>query len=105
MLDIVAAFDQKADDWDRVRNVEKNNTGRDHAVECCIASQIQQSQDGHNDAADKVCSERNVYSRVDVAEEFRKRKPMVASEGPAEPALPCMAGDQAPYTSRYDQTL
>lgn len=102
MLDVVAAFDQKADDWDCVGHVEEDDTGRDHAVECCIASQIQQSQDGHNHAADKVRAERDVDSRVDVAEEFRKGKSMVASEGPAEAALPCMAGDQAPYPGRYD---
>lgn len=102
MLDIAAAFDQKADDRNRVGNVEEDDTGRDHAVECRIASQIQQSEDGDDDAADKVCSERDVDSRVDVAEEFGKGKPVVASEGPAEAALPCMAGDQAPYPGRYD---
>lgn len=102
MLDVVAAFDQKADDWDCVGNVEEDDAGRDHAVECSVASQIQQAQDGHNHAADKVCSERDVESRVDVAEEFGKGESVVASEGPAEAALPCMAGDQAPYPSRYN---
>ena len=73
MIDIVAAFDQKADDRDRVGNVKKDDTGRDHAVESCVASQIQQAQDGHDNAADKVRTERYIHSRIDVAEEFAER--------------------------------
>ena len=92
-MDVVAAFDQKADDWDRVGNVEKDNAGRNHAVEGCIAPQIQQSQDGHDAAADNMRPEGNIYTRVHVAEESRKGKPAVASKRPAKPALPCMAGD------------
>ena len=92
-MDIVAAFDQKADDWDRVGDVEQDDAGGNHAVEGCIATQIQQSQDGHDNAADDMRSERNVYAKVDVAEESRKGKTAVAGKGPAEPALPCVAGD------------
>ena len=104
-MDIVAAFDQKAADWDCVGNVKKDNAGRDHAVERRVAPQIQQSQDRHDDAADKMRSERNVHPRIDVAEEFGKGEPAVASEGPTESALPGMTGDQAPDSCRYEQTL
>ena len=104
-MDVVATFDQKADDRDGVGNVEKDNAGRDHAVECRIATQIQQSQDRHNDAADKMRSQGNVHARVYVAEKLRKGKSTVASKRPAEPTLPCMAGDQTPDPCRYDQTL
>ena len=93
MLNVVAAFDQKADDRNGVGNVQKDNAGRDHAIERCVAPQVQQSQDRHNDAADEMGSERNVHTRVDVAEELREGKTTVASKGPAEPALPCMTCD------------
>ena len=83
MMNIVAAFDQKADDRDCVRNVEKDDAGRDHAVESCIASQIQQSQNGHNNAADKMGAEGDIDSRIDMAEKFTKGQATVASEGPA----------------------
>ena len=82
-MDVVTAFDQKADDRDRVRDVKKDDTGRDHAVESRIASQIQQAQDSHNNAADKVRAERHIHSGIDVAEEFAKRQAAVASKGPA----------------------
>ena len=41
MVDIVAAFDQKADDRDGVRNVKKDDASRDHAIESCITPKIQ----------------------------------------------------------------
>ncbi len=91
MMDIVAAFDQKADDWDSVGDVEKDDTSCDHAVERRVAAQIQQAQDGDDDAADEMRPERDVDARVDVAEEFGEGESTVASERPAQATLPRMA--------------
>ena len=82
-MDVVAAFDQEADDRDGVGNVEKDDAGRDHAVESGIAPQIQQSEDRHDDAADEVGAERDIDPRIDVAEETAKGQAAVASKGPA----------------------
>lgn len=43
MVDVVAAFDQKADDRNGIRNVKKDDAGGDHAIESCITAKIQQS--------------------------------------------------------------
>ena len=83
MADVVAAFDQQADDRDGVGDVEKDDARRDHAVERRVAPQIQQSQDRHDEAADEVRAERDVDAGIDVAQEFRKGKAAVAREGPA----------------------
>ncbi len=90
-MDIVATFDQKADDGDSVRDVEKDDAGRDHAVERRVAAQIEQAQDGDDDAADEMRSERDVDAGVDVAEEFGEGESTVASKRPAQATLPRMA--------------
>ena len=104
-MDVVATPDQKAYDRNSVRDVKEDDASRNHAVEGRIAPQVQQSQDRHDDAADEMCPERDIDAGVDVAEEFGKGEPAVASKGPAEPALPGMASDQTPDARRDDQGL
>ena len=104
-MDVVATSDQKADNGNSVRDVKKDNASRNHAVKRRIAPQIQQPQHSHDDAADEMRSERDIHAGIDVAEEFGKGKPAVASKGPAEPALPRMASDQTPDARRDDQSL
>ena len=104
-MDVVAAPDQKAYNRNSVRNVKKDDASRNHTVERRIAPQIQQSEDSHDDAADEMRPERDIDAGIDVAEVFGKGKPAVASKGPAEPALPRMAGDQTPDPRRDDQSL
>ena len=104
-MDVVAAPDQKAYDRNSVRNVKEDDASCNHAVEGRIAPQVQQSQHSHDDAADEMRPKRDIDAGIDVAEEFRKGKPAVASKGPAEPALPRMAGDQTPDARRDDQGL
>ena len=96
MLDIIAAFDQEADDRDRIRDIEEDDTRRNHAVKSRIATQIQQPQHRHDDAANEMRSERDISAGVDMAEEFGKGQAAIASKGPAEAALPRVASDQAP---------
>ena len=105
MMDVVATPDQKAYHRNSVRNVKKDDASRNHAVERRVAPQIQQSQHGHDNAADEMRPERDIDAGVDMAEELGKGKPAVASKGPAEPALPRMAGDQTPDPRRDDQSL
>lgn len=104
-MDVVATSDQKADNGNSVRDVKKDNASRNHAIKRRIAAQIQQPQHSHDDAADEMRPERDIHAGIDVAEEFGEGKPAIASKGPAEPALPRMAGDQTPDARRDDQSL
>ena len=105
MVDIIAAFDQEADDGDGVGGVEEDDASRDHAVEGGVAPQIQQAQDDDDDAADQVGAEGDVDAGVDVAEELAERQAAVAGKGPAQAALPRMARDQAPDPCRDEEAF
>ena len=105
MGDIVAASDEEANDRDGIRDVEQDDASRDHAIERGIAAQIQETEDGDNEAADEMRTEGDVHARVDVAEEFRKGETAVAGEGPAEAALPCVARDETPDACCYEEAF
>lgn len=105
MTDVLAALDQQADDGDSVGDVEEDDAGGDHAVERRVTTEIEETEERDDEAADEVRAERDVDAGVDVAEEVGEGKAAVAGEGPAKTALPRVAGDEAPDAGGDDEAF
>ena len=68
MPNIAPSLNEQTHDRNSVRDVEQDDTRRNHAIERSIAPQIEQPQQTDNEAADEMGSERNVNPTVHLAE-------------------------------------
>lgn len=102
MLDIVAAFDEEADDGNGVGDVEKHNAGGYHGVEGGCGADIQATQDGDDDAGDEMSIKWDVECGVDCGEPAGGRETAVTREGPAESRLPRVTRNLASHARDDD---